>query len=607
MELKIAVIRLSLTREDRCLNNDVHLGLWCLSELERDDQELLTSKVIPYSLGGGEFHREAKKATDECYRILLPIISKALNDKSTNNYPIKFWEIIVGSWLRQYVDILYERYSTLLNAKDELNGDVEVALIGEKYETIPFDSDKYSVALFSDKLNHQIYGQIIKARNLFKSVICLNSQETNHTVGRKKRNKYLLKFAGLLSQFIAQNGQVLITKSYLDYKVLLSGVIDRIWVPLIYCPKYYSNNDDVDREGRRVDFSTKKLMFDDDFTKLALELLGRNIPIVFYEELNNLLKEAYRTLPKKMKILITANPNALGELGKCWVAIRGHNNSCKYYVMQHGSNYGQSEVITDEDVELAVSTKYLSGGWGNDKCSIIDNTCCVSRLSGIGAFRDNKTPIKSNNQFLLILASMPRYYYTGWSAPQGPMFERYLSNLSSLYKYLEDDTKNKIVCRDYTYDYGWNDKEYLTKIGFKFPKEGRRKSLNGLMKNSALNIFTYNSTAVMEAFASNYISCCYWDPEDWTWRRGADNDLAMLEGVEIYHRSVESLANFLNKHRSNDSLMEWWSSDDVQYVKNTFCKKYASSMNNEIEKWARIINNGETASSTSGLEKIKIE
>ena len=290
-----------------------------------------------------------------------------------------------------------------------------------------------------------------------------------------------------------------------------------------------------------------------------------------------------------MKVFITANPNAAGELAKTWVAFQSNNNKCKYLIMQHGSNYGQSDVITDEDVELAVCDKFLSSGWLDKKNEKIDNSNAVARLSGIGDFRNNKPPKKTNNKILLILASLPRYYYTGWSAPQGPIFANYLTSLASLSRYISIDVKTRILCRPYNYDYGWNDQYYLEKNGFDF-LSGRRRGLVGLMKKNALNIFTYNSTAVLEAFANNYISCCYWDPNQWAWRKEAQDDLAMLEQVGIYHRSIESLARFINKHKTNESLILWWSSNDVQLARNSFCEKYAKTNSNEIKYWSELLN-----------------
>ncbi len=237
---------------------------------------------------------------------------------------------------------------------------------------------------------------------------------------------------------------------------------------------------------------------------------------------------------------------------------------------------------------MAVCDKFLSNGWIDKKNEKIDNSNTVSRLSGIGDYRNNKPLKKTNKNIFLILASMPRYYYTGWSAPQGPIFANYLTNLSSLNNYISDDVKTRILCRSYTYDYGWNDQDYLEKNDFNFPS-GRRKELKSLMKKNALNVFTYNSTALLEAFANNYILCCYWNPVHWAWRDEAKDDLIMLEECGIYHSNIQSLAHFLNKHNTNELLNLWWSSDSVQLARNRFCEKYAKTNSDEIKYWGELL------------------
>ena len=582
--------KLSLTQLDRHYKNHYFLGRWCLYSNEQFDSDKLLKKVVPYTIGKKKFHESAKIKTEACYLKILPLISKVLNKKINNDYPVKFWEIIIGAWLRQYLDVLYERYETLINAKKYINEEVKVSLIKKNIESIAFNSNDFSSYLFNDKLNHQIYGQIIRARNIFNYNETINEEDVNIKLGRRKRNRLLIKVISAVSQLLAYKSQKIISNSYLDLKILLKGFLKGMWTPL-YCPKYEDNGIKVDRLGRKLDFSLIKTHHNECnsvYEDLALELIECNLPIIFYEQLNNLLNRARKTLPKNMNVFITSNPNAIGELAKTWVALQKNNNSCKYFITQHGADYGQSDVITDEDVELSVCDKFLSTGWVSKQNQKIDNSIPVSRISGIGDFRNNKPPKKVNNNILMILASFPRYYYTGRSAPQGPAFANYLLNLSDLYKYLNEAARTRISCRSYTYEYGWNDKRYLKKNGYNF-NSGRRKKLNNMMKKNALNIFTYNSTAILEAFAYNFISCCYWDPKQWSWRKEAQEDLKMLEMAGIYHSNIESLAIFLNKHKTSESLILWWSSKTVQNAKNKFCSKYAKSRNNEIKYWSKLL------------------
>ena len=590
------MIHLSLTGIDRKSEKDPFLDDWCLPPDQIYSDRVDRKRAVGRFLYDEVFHITAAKVTNQAFYSILPKLSKALNEKCATILPDKFWEILVGAWLRQYLDVLYQRFEQLKSAPLK---NYSVTLIAELEEEIPFTSDDFSVMIMQDKLNHQLMGQIIVEETLcaYSSSKTLNVADNSERIGRPKRNPWMLKFLGLASRLMAANARTIICNSYVSNQIVLKGFVKRLWTPLIYPPKFRRKYTCIDRGARFKCFSANKHQFDNNFEKLAFKLLARNLPAIFFEDLNGLIEEAYKTYPKKMTKFITANPNSLGELVKAWIGLAKIYDNCQYIVVQHGSNYGQSEVITDENVELSACDTFLTAGWTSEMNSYrygvsVVNTPSAAGLSGIGSYQLKKTPKPKTSMSLLVLASFPRYYYTGWSAPQGSSFRGYLDDLILLNKLLVEEVSREVVCRDYTYDYGWNDRALLESHGYKFPRGKKRRPLSRLMRKSYLNIFTYNSTALLESLANNYITCAFWRAEAWSWRSEAKPYLSLLKEAGIYHDSPESLANFLNSVPSAEQLYDWWNLDKTQDARFLFCKVFANSEGDELDVWKSLLSSG---------------
>ena len=584
---------LSLTGIDRQTENDDLLDDWCLSHDEIHSDSVDRKKIVGQFTYAKNFHTTASKFTSQAFYSILPKLSEQLNQKCAKKFSDTFWEILVGAWLRQYLDILYQRREQLKSFSIK---NYSVRLIEEADEEIPFTSDDFSVMLMQDKLNHQLMGQIIVEEALctysnLKTLKILNNSER---IGRPKRNPWLLKIASFISVHMTKSARSIISNSYMSKQLIFKGTIKKLWVPLIYAPRFKKINRQVDRGARRNYFSADKYKFDSNFEKVAFKLLARNLPTIFFEELGDLIENAQKTYPKKMAKFITANPNSLGELVKAWVGLAKIHNNCQYIVLQHGSNYGQSEVTTDEEVELSVCDHYLTSGWASkkfdDKYNVsVTPAPSAAGLSGIGNYLLKKTAMPKTTASILVLASFPRYYYTGWSAPQASSFRGYLDDLVLINSMLLEDVKREMFCRDYHYDYGWRDREMLQAHGYKFPRGKKREPLTRLMKKSGINIFSYNSTAFLESMANKYITCAFWREEAWAWRIEARTYLLQLKEAGIYHDTPESLAIFLNTFRTKEQLYNWWNLDKTKDARLSFCKEFANTEGDELDVWQKIM------------------
>lgn len=583
----------SLSRLDRGLGAKYLIGDWCLlaSELYElhPNVELLTKINLDKN-----FYITSKKITIKVYNEILPVIGKLLNEKVNKSFSIEFWELLLGPWLRQFLDVLYHRYMHLASVDISAN---KVMLVRPEDAIMPKTSDEFATLIFSDQLNHQILGQIIEYFNLTEHRSYINATESmpnNKILGRPKRNKVIVSVAAAISMAISRRSKVLIVNGYLDNKILVRNFLKNKWTPIPYAPKYIVKYEKPNLLERDTLFKKYDRKFKSKFTRLAYELIPKNMPLILFEEIENLIRFSEKTYPKRAEKIITANNNSLGELVAAWIAWSKLQNGAKYILLQHGSNYGQSLINTDEEIEMKLGDIFLTSGWSmsNDSshqnCKIQPHPSSCG-MSGVRNFIVNKPNKSIKNYSLLILASFPRYYYTGWSAPQGHHFKEYLAEIVCLHNKLNTGLKEQIICREYHYDYGWNDKEFLAKNGLHFFHGKRRLSLSNLMMKSNCNIFSYNSTAFNESLVRNHVTFAYWSPEQWAWRDAAKPMIEELKRVNIYHVSADSLANFLNKFKKLEDIYDWWSSSEVQKAREIYCLSFANNLDCETKQWNEIL------------------
>jgi len=586
-----ALRRLYLTQLDypggEC-SEDVVVGAWCLSRDELLDPSTISVQLLPYTCGGKEFFRKANREVARAYDRLLPHLVQSLNNIHGIDRSVRFWQAVGGYWFRQYLDNLFERYQ-VLNAASDVVGNAWVGLIPIDKEWVALDTDSYSVALFSDRLNHQLYGQIIRARKLYqiKEMPELAEQDEER-LGRRSSSAKLKQIVSWFSCVSGRFNQVVLLRTYFSWKLLARLALRFRSIPLIGTPKLKDKAWCVDRQRRK---KLAQIVPENatDFELLAIELMPFNLPGIFLERFSELLHLAERLRPRCSKVFLTANAFAAHEVYKVWVGLAMEEGTGQHIILQHGANYGHSDVMSEEEFEVSSCDAYLTTGWKQDSNKRIRPFVASSFLGGIGDFRRNKPTHNSKGDILWVLASLPRYHYTQWSAAQGPNFQQYLRDQSVFLNALGDTSRQRILCRGYHYDYGWGDLDYIEQLSTPFRVDRERKPLRQGIEKASLVVFTYDSTSMMESMAMNVPTLCFWDHEHWGWRDEAMPLLKELAEVGIFHERPELVAEFINRLMSDSDVIQWWASPKIQQARAKYCAQYANTLDNEYLLWTREI------------------
>jgi len=592
---RLFLTRIDFPQSEYELLNDLKfgsaLGLWCLSSKTLVDPDLLErSKVFPYKEMVGPVADLNHSAVNKVFDRLMPLLAKELNRCHGRDFTDRFWLVTVGYWFRQYLDTFYDRYQTLRRVR-RVGDDFHVTTIDETSEWVANDTDEYSVGLFSDLLNHQLFSQIVNRMDGFISIDSVQSQDVRtDKQGRKNNFPILRKVFFYLSTIFVRFNRIIMTRTYFSLSLQFRLALRFFSLPLLGTPKIDCDKMEVDRK-RRSEFVIQNIDDPSEFEALVAELCGKNIPKIFIEGFEKLLSISERTRPKFARAYMTSNAFAAQEVYKMWLAISGDANGAKHIIIQHGGNYGHSKIHAEERYELESSDYYMTSGWtvkGNDKAIPL---VASPRLGGIGRFDENPPRFSNKGNILWVLASLPRYQYTQWSAPQGPEFLGYLNDQKSFISHSSKVVRDNLLCRPYNYNYGWDDLNYIDPKNSQFSVDIKRKPLRKMIEKSKVTIFTYDSTSMMESMALNIPTICYWVPESWSWRDSAGEVLLAMSESSIFHSSGAKAAEHLNILLASNNLKDWWFSEKVQLARLKYCEEYALTSDCEYQKWSNFMVN----------------
>lgn len=516
-----------------------------------------------------------KALSDE---LLIELIA-ALNAFHNTNHTPRYWNILLGHWLKRYVDLCFNRYFTIEQALK--NYEITSATI--------FDSEDYSLAR-PDSLsaiwacNDDIWNSMLYAR-VFKHMDCKDvdldivSIESDGAVKQKQSFvitkhrwsiKRLIKAIGYyILPRLSKNNDAFIVNSYLP---LWQEI--KLQFALWQCPQLWQSpplkSVSIDLEIRRK--FTVSSECHTGFEQFIRDLLPDMIPICYLEGYA-LLNQQVESLswPSKPKFIFTSNNFDTDEIFKAWSGIKVEQG-VPYFTGQHG-NYQPLN-----SPEVVSCDKFFTWGWTNE--NIKNVPAFIFKIAN----RPSKT--KLNGGLLLIELSPPlqmRLYDAHYE------YDIYQEQQFRFVEALPDKIRKELIVRlstgwrnyRWSADNRWNDRIPLVHL------EPGDTPIHTLTAKSRLVVHSYDSTGILEGLASNTPTLCFWDG-------GLGHLLPivkpydeLLRGVGILADSPEHAAQLVAQYWNN--IDGWWRSEHVQSARRLFCEEYARVEKHPVRTMKRLL------------------
>jgi putative transferase (TIGR04331 family) len=557
------------------------LGEWCRKFERRDYWETLDYELLESPFSKPDLDRQAYCYVLSLKEEILPLLAEQLNQIHGSQFSMRYWRIVVGPWLDNYIAAYYDRYIHLKAALNDYPDLLTVLLDPDDCKLLD-DTLEWQAALVTDEFNLQIFSRILHAMG-YDFPCARRTQPSSYC------KKYLLyrSFKGKVfdllmsmhrSTFLRMTGTSIVMKnSYfsrvdelrflwsMQGKMFLSRGIDSD--PIDY----------VDGSEMREQLTSLELN-GDEFKLILTSLLPMDLPRSFLEGYQSICQSVSKFYPKSCKAIFSANAWFSDDIFKIWAAKEAERGSILMGAA-HGGNYGALECLSTEDHEIKITDRYYSWGWTRDCSSTQIIPMPVQKLISCKKISSSQ----EREGILWVGTSTPRYLslpgfpsahyedYIRWS-------ERFLQKMS------ESDLLNQLLFRPHMEDFSWSLTDRLHLIEPKLDIDTWDVLLQDRLRCNRLYVCDHLSTTFIEALGTRMPTVLFWNPSTVRLRKEAEPYFDLLRESGILFDSPEGAAAAVCSIYGN--VDKWWGDDRRVEAVNKFCYHFARTEKNGFSGWS---------------------
>ena len=521
-------------------DNNIILGDWCHPYI--DEKSKFKLKKIQFHWESPDKKKRDYEYLQKLYYKILKNLTASLNTYHSIQKEERYWHIIVGPFLLNFLQILWDRWENVRVAfKEEKINETRI-IDTESNELICSDFKDTFDGKKNDHLwNHMIYSEIL---NFLKF-----------------KNLNIIKI-----KKIFKNEKVVFYKSYIEKKSLI-----KLCFKLNQLPRKYNELSKKinfitlpNREKFKVNINPAN-EFENFFEKTLLKIMP-------YSYLENYKKIRDETKKIKLtpKVIFTAAGQTSDDFFKIWAAEKVLKGS-KYIVSDHG---GYMDDKQNFDAWSNFSDCYLRWNLVNKK------NIKQMPLGILFKKYKNLDTVKSNK--ILLLSSTSNIYPNKIQSP--PMTGQIIDDVKlweNFYIKLDKEKKESFKIRVHITD-PWNIKNYFLK---KYGKRilSNKKDFKEDIESSKIIINTNFSTPFFETIHSARPTIVLSQQSHFSLSNEKIELLKELLENKILFKDIQSAINHLNN--IYDNPFQWWNSDKILKIKEKFHNLCFVKKKNDLDYW----------------------
>jgi putative transferase (TIGR04331 family) len=553
------------------------LGEWCQRYSRKDLWSRMDAEMLPY-----HWDDRAKLYADYQYlqdfhEKLLQDLTDQLNQIHGVNHSLRYWRILIGPWLGFFVQMLFDRWTSIQQAVSQYKLSGAIVLTGGEESLVPNDMADFSRLFVTDEWNHHIYAKVLQGFTKVPSIKrAWQGREglpkvVQTTTWKRQIKRTLAAWYAQAASIMARDRDAFFLATYLPtfrFEMRLQlrlGQVPQRWrsAPPVQIA--------VDGSRRQwvVTGETRS-----EFENCARALIPQQIPTAYLEGYGQLVEQiAGLHWTKQPKVIFTSNSHSEDDVFKAWAAEKVEQGS-PLVIGQHGGHYGVGSMSFLEEHEIAISDCYLSWGWSEPGEPKVKPVGQLKAKYPLGVRHAEQSGV------LLVATIVPRYSYRMYSIIVSRQWLDYFNDMCDFTESLPEYIRSALTVRLHSKDYGW---EQISRWRDRFPDlrldEGQ-SNINDLIRQSRLIITTFNATTFLESFTMNVPTVIYWNPNQWELRDSATPYFDDLKLVGIFHETPESAARHVAAIW--DDVDAWWASAAVREVLARFKARYSHLQGNLI-------------------------
>jgi len=565
----------------------IFLGEWC----RRYDRRHIWSKMdaivaAPYGLGQARKDKDhALARTIEAQ--LLPVLRDELNRFHGTNHSLRYWRVVLGHWLRRYVDVVFNRYHTLQQCLENYPIRSTTVMSSDSYHLATQDSNSLIRASNNDTWNNVLCARVMERLPCERLTTEHIPMEDGHGF-RMPEGKGSESLGSRLKHIVRRQVEAMTNLFVRDDDAFIVSS----YLPRVEEAKLHVSLGQVPKLWRSPEL--KQFAADSELRKSLTQRVSRSsagglencVAALLFELLPSCYLEGFGTLcaqtqglpwPAQPSFIFTSNNFDVDEIFKCWAASKAEDG-IPYYAGQHGSNYGTYR-YANPSVEELTADKFLTWGW----------TDGLPQHSSAFIFKTAGTKPQSYHSIggLLLIETGLAHRTRTWDGY--PEFEDYFNEQQAFVASLDPLPRGQITIRLFQ-EYKMHDRSEDVRWQVFDPHlniETGAARIRDLIGESRLVVHSYDSTGILEGLSQNIPTIAFWQDGLSHLRDGAKPYYQLLVDAGIVHLSPESAAKKVNEIWND--VPTWWESNQVQAARRQFCDRYARISERPISDLKRIL------------------
>lgn len=549
------------------------LGSWCLPFSKQENYKQLTYQILPDQWEDKTTRIQAQVYIEALHGMFMNELTTRLNMILKVNHSGRFWEILLGSWLRVYLSALYDRFVMLEKVYAFFPDITTIGLSEENYK-IPTTGGDFVNWLAQDEYNLQIYTQILTYLGIRFARKSMHENPSLNKISSTKE-KYKFKIRQLAQQLFLKLGHkqgIILAESgfslihlckfffYSKGKVLPLNFYEPLDVQF-----------DVNKRAALTDFMQGR----SNFENCAIALLPFFLPMAYLEAYADVMAWVKR-FNFEPKAIFSAMGWHYSERFKYLAAYHSEKNSllCGH---QHGGDYGILAYHIAEQHETKVIDQFYTWGWQNPR-----DTKKYIPLTGLKL--QNKKRNTSVTTLLYGCANQYRYLRRFNFSIAHQL--HYYAMQREFIEHLSFQLLPELLIRLYHTDWGWEREARWQAINPNLKFQDVRIPFPKALQTARLYIVDHISTTFAESMAFNKPTILFCDREMWEIRADAEPYFAALKAQEIYFDNAKDAAGQLNE--IGDRIESWWHAPARQAAVKEFSAQFCKPASQHLREWRQM-------------------
>ena len=547
------------------------LGEWCLLHRRRRVWNGLRHRMLPPRWPDREETDRARAYLAALYEEVLVRLGATLDGIHGGSRSPRYWRILLGFWLHNYIRVLHERYGSLRRAFDAEPELTTIGLDSACFVT-PKESNDFTMWIQEDAYNLQIYTRLWQAMGMSFPVKALAEDRRPISSPVSRSSGGVLEM--LLRLIRGGPGKIILCGSYFPrrFQVRLAirsagGIISVQQGPHALSAGH------LNQTARRGLASA--LPINNSFEKVLAVMLTDDIPRCFVEDFAAVGETASRHYPRSPKAILSAawNPH---EPFKRWAA-EAQEHGTLLLCSQHGGGYGMVSNFAFEDHDMAIADRFYSWGWVSGKSPERIVPMPGGRLMG-----RNQLGADRHKQGILLVTTMSSRY--PWSQFEHP-FSEYLKWQARFLAAFPHALRDELRLRPHREDGGWDIVQRLRDQGFSVQIEDWGRLFYQSLNECRLYVSDHLSTTFIESLSADKPTVLFWSPQAELLRSEAIPYCEELKSAGILFDTPEEAAAAVGP--IYEDVESWWRNPRRQEIRKKFCSEFGSTSAEAESAWEK--------------------